>query len=206
MSVGSQALERSALEAKDRESLQQIAMAMGGKPASRAKKADIIDLILELAGVGSGPASEPVSQPVAEVEPAADATAADAPAPARKRAAKRAPGAASSDDRPADRADGAAPAGVEADRRDQVDASGTDRPAGNRQDTNRSAAGGADDDGPTRGEQAPGGDGRNDRSESPAVGSDAGGGDAEPVRVGAALVRRDARRRRAGEPAPASGP
>ena len=51
MSVGSQALERSALESKDRESLVQIATAMGGKPASRAKKADIIDQILELAGV-----------------------------------------------------------------------------------------------------------------------------------------------------------
>ncbi len=53
MSAGSQALERSALEAKDRDSLIQIATAMGGKPGSRAKKADIIDLVLELAGVGT---------------------------------------------------------------------------------------------------------------------------------------------------------
>src|SRR5690606_12017167 len=45
------ALERSALEAKDRGELMTIATAMGGKPGSRAKKADIIDLIFELAGV-----------------------------------------------------------------------------------------------------------------------------------------------------------
>jgi transcription termination factor Rho len=61
MSVGSQALERSTLESKDRESLQQIATAMGGKPTSRAKKADIVDMILDLAGVTSGAASAPAA-------------------------------------------------------------------------------------------------------------------------------------------------
>ena len=47
----SQALERSALERKDREELLTIAQALGGKPGSRARKADIVDLILQLAGV-----------------------------------------------------------------------------------------------------------------------------------------------------------
>jgi transcription termination factor Rho len=51
MSVESQELERSALERKDRDELHTIAVALGGKPGSRAKKADIVDLILELAGV-----------------------------------------------------------------------------------------------------------------------------------------------------------
>jgi transcription termination factor Rho len=51
MSVESQQLERSALERKDRDELHTIAVALGGKPGSRAKKADIVDLILELAGV-----------------------------------------------------------------------------------------------------------------------------------------------------------
>jgi transcription termination factor Rho len=51
MSVDSQQLERSALERKDRDELHTIAVALGGKPGSRAKKADIVDLILELAGV-----------------------------------------------------------------------------------------------------------------------------------------------------------
>ena len=51
MSVDASQLERSALEAKDRDELATIAIAMGGKPASRARKGDIIDQILELAGV-----------------------------------------------------------------------------------------------------------------------------------------------------------
>ena len=76
MSVGSQALERSALEAKDRDSLQQIAVAMGGKPPSRAKKADIVDMILELAGVGPS-------------EGSARAESEEPKATARKRAATR---------------------------------------------------------------------------------------------------------------------
>jgi transcription termination factor Rho len=58
VSVEAQQLERSALEKKDRDELQTIAIALGGKPASRAKKADIVDLILELAGVTSGTGAE----------------------------------------------------------------------------------------------------------------------------------------------------
>jgi len=41
--------DRADLESKDKDSLIQIATALGGKPNSRAKKAEIIDLILELA-------------------------------------------------------------------------------------------------------------------------------------------------------------
>ncbi len=82
MSVESTELERSALEKKDRDELTTIATALGGKPGSRAKKADIVSLILELTGV----------------EPAAD----DKPAPAkasrsRGRAAKAAAGPAAGD-------------------------------------------------------------------------------------------------------------
>ena len=58
-------LERSMLEAKDRDELMSIAKALGGKPAARAKKATVIDLILELAGVTTA-APEPVDEPVAE--------------------------------------------------------------------------------------------------------------------------------------------
>jgi transcription termination factor Rho len=53
MSVEPTALERSALEKKDRSELFTIAEALGGKPGSRARKADMIDLILELTGVQS---------------------------------------------------------------------------------------------------------------------------------------------------------
>jgi transcription termination factor Rho len=71
-----QALERSTLQRKDRAELITIATAMGGKPGSRAKKADVIDMILELAGVGptdggvapsadQGPATKPTTKDAA---------------------------------------------------------------------------------------------------------------------------------------------
>ena len=55
MSVDATALERSALESKDRDELITIAKALGGKPPARAKKAAIVDLVLELTGVGAAP-------------------------------------------------------------------------------------------------------------------------------------------------------
>lgn len=51
MSVDANALERETLERKDRDELQKIAGALGGKVTSRTRKADIIDMILELTGV-----------------------------------------------------------------------------------------------------------------------------------------------------------
>jgi hypothetical protein len=39
-------LERTALETKDRDELTTIATALGGKPGSRSRKAEIVDLIL----------------------------------------------------------------------------------------------------------------------------------------------------------------
>jgi transcription termination factor Rho len=77
MSVDPTALERSALERKDRDELLTIAQALGGKPASRAKKADIVDLILELTGVsaGGGPAEGPAGGDDAPAEPAPRARA-----------------------------------------------------------------------------------------------------------------------------------
>ena len=51
MSVESQPLERTKLEQKDRAELAAIVEAMGGKAGSRAKKADLVDQILQLAGV-----------------------------------------------------------------------------------------------------------------------------------------------------------
>jgi transcription termination factor Rho len=57
MSVDSTTLERSALERKDREELTTIAQALGAKPPSRARKAEIVQLILELTGVASSESS-----------------------------------------------------------------------------------------------------------------------------------------------------
>jgi transcription termination factor Rho len=86
MSVDATQLERSALEAKDREELATIATAMGGKPGSRARKGEIIDQILELAGVtpgGSGGSNRGNGDSSADEAAPTDDAKADADAPAQ---------------------------------------------------------------------------------------------------------------------------
>ena len=76
--MASGALEQSALEAKDREQLVAIAGALGVKSASRAKKAELIEMILEQtkpAEVAPKPAKK-------EDAPKAEKPAAKSPAPA----------------------------------------------------------------------------------------------------------------------------
>ncbi|HEX6237842.1 MAG TPA: transcription termination factor Rho [Acidimicrobiales bacterium] len=58
MSVDATALERSALERKDREELTTIAQALGARPPSRARKAEIVQMILEITGVESASGDE----------------------------------------------------------------------------------------------------------------------------------------------------
>jgi transcription termination factor Rho len=60
--MSEQQLERSVLEAKEREELFAIADALGTKPASRAKKSDLVTLILRATGVEAG-AEEPAEAP-----------------------------------------------------------------------------------------------------------------------------------------------
>lgn len=103
MSVESTALSRSKLEQKDRSELAAIVEAMGGKATSRAKKADLVDLVLSLAGGGNGsekpttakttPAKKPATaepappapdeEPPAEWELAVAADEPEAPEPAK---------------------------------------------------------------------------------------------------------------------------
>ena len=59
MSVEATALSRSKLEQKDRSELAAIVEAMGGKAGSRAKKAELVELVLQLAGAVPTPAPEP---------------------------------------------------------------------------------------------------------------------------------------------------
>jgi len=54
--VETPSLERSALERKDREQLLTIATQLGGKPGSRLRKAEIVDLIMQLVGEPAGAA------------------------------------------------------------------------------------------------------------------------------------------------------
>lgn len=109
MSVDANALERETLERKDRDELQKIVGALGGKATTRTRKADLIDQILELTGVT--PAAEVAPQPseadTADPEGGPDASGAtdesdddddgpgEQPAPSRPRtgvAARRAGG------------------------------------------------------------------------------------------------------------------
>ncbi len=78
MSAEQNTLERSALERKDREELTTIAQALGAKPPSRARKADIVQLILELTGVES-PAGERNGRKEAAVDDDADTDTPAAP-------------------------------------------------------------------------------------------------------------------------------
>ena len=64
------ALEQSVLESKDKDTLLEMAKALGVKANSRLKKSDIIDKILDTTGPSSGPASSdaPAKQPEAAAE------------------------------------------------------------------------------------------------------------------------------------------
>ena len=119
MSVDANALERDTLERKDRDELQKIVGALGGRATTRTRKADLIDQILELTGVTPASGSDDQDrQPEAEADaPVADAAPddrtdaedagdgdgdgdepAEEPAPPKARtgvAARRASGAAS---------------------------------------------------------------------------------------------------------------
>ena len=65
-------LERGTLEGKDRDELTTIANALGGKPGSRARKAEIVDLILDLTGGGSNSSSNGSASAAAPEVGAAD--------------------------------------------------------------------------------------------------------------------------------------
>ena len=102
MSVDANALERDTLERKDRDELQKIVGALGGKATTRTRKADLIDQILELTGVtpategeqqSSDPGDDDASAPdeaSADGSPSDDADAEPAePQPAKTGVAAR---------------------------------------------------------------------------------------------------------------------
>src|SRR5688500_20192103 len=86
---GEHQLERSVLEGKERDELHAIADALGVKPGSRTKKADLVDKILEATGVtpngnnsngpenGTEPASKPKRARATEKTAATEAKATD---------------------------------------------------------------------------------------------------------------------------------
>ena len=171
MSVETTELSRSKLQRKDRAQLQIIAKAMGGRPEPKARKADIVDMILDLAGIdaggngsagpnGDGPAAAegdgPADPALADdaADGAVEAPAVEAPAADENRSDQ------DRGDRPdRDRPDRSRPDGDRSGRsRQDRDRSDRDRPDRSRQDGDRQ-----DRDRPDRSRQRPDGD-RPDRS------------------------------------------
>ena len=116
-------LSKSKLASKDKDELTQIAQAMGGKPPSRARKADLIDLIMELAQGGPGESAAASSAPAYSADPMADVRAAEgkaeAPKPRRRREAEPAPETAADEpEAPASEQNGSGDDG--GDRRDKA--------------------------------------------------------------------------------------
>lgn len=77
--------ERETLERKDRDELQKIAGALGGKVTSRTRKADIIEQILELTGVVGGGDAAATSQSEAADKPVSKPEEKKADKPAAKK-------------------------------------------------------------------------------------------------------------------------
>jgi len=92
--MAAEALEKSALEAKDKEQLLAIAEALGVKTTARASKATLVDQILDKTGVSAEPAPAPASRgrgratatsDDADSDTESDDSASDDDAPARDR-------------------------------------------------------------------------------------------------------------------------
>jgi transcription termination factor Rho len=169
-------LERSVLEAKEREELVAIADALGAKPAARAKKADLVSQILRATGI-EAPANE--APPDGAERPkrtrARKATAAGSArnaTPAGETATPEAPQAGDGADAPAT---GRTPAGTEAPQSAEPPPPSAPAPAGDGRDSGTTGdresaappASPAPSSGGERGDASP--------PPSPAVGAPAGG-------------------------------
>jgi len=153
-------LERSTLERKDRAELATIAETLGRKPTSRARKADIIDLILELTGVT--PAGSSSAETVAEPAEGADESGPTAAAETDEGAARTGEGAAGDEGGDEGRGDsGGGSQPHEGDEADE-DHEGSQQAQGQRQ--GRAEGGqGRGERGQGRGAQRSNGEGRTDQ-------------------------------------------
>ena len=146
MSVETTELSRSKLQRKDRAQLQIIARAMGGRPDAKARKADIVDMILELAGIGADGDGEAAADP-----------AGNGAAPAQADSAEESKGEEEQSEEAASEAETAevqqseeAEARQDRDRQDRSrqasDRRDSDRRDGDRQDRSRQASDRRDSD------------------------------------------------------------
>ena len=146
-------LERSVLERKERDELKTIVEALGAKAPARAKKADLVDLILTTAGVGGAAAREEVGKEPAKAtpdrpraKPAASGNGESRPAARRRPEAD----AAARDEQPAVAADRDQPDGEDPDQADGEDRDGNaadDRPDRRPQERGHQQRGGTESEG-----------------------------------------------------------
>ena len=113
MSIAAGETERSALESKDRQQLASIARALGGNPTARARKDDLVELILDLADERAG-------APTRNGDTMSDQTPEDAPAAGDRNGADAGGGDAAVTTERADRPD-RAEKGERADRAEKAD-------------------------------------------------------------------------------------
>lgn len=173
MSVDANALERETLERKDRDELQKIVGALGGKATTRTRKADLIDQILELTGVT--PVSEAEEQPASEPEKAA---------PAAEEAADSSDADDGDDDDEVEAAPARPRTGVAARRAGGGGAAGGDRPSQREnkdegrggQDRSQGRSGNDQDAGQDSGNQGGGDPGGENRDQGADGGDDTDGG------------------------------
>ncbi len=157
MSVETTELSRSKLQRKDRAQLQIIARAMGGRPDAKARKADIVDMILELAGIGADGDGQAAADPAGNGAAPAQADSAEESKVEEEQSEEAAPEAETAEAQQSEEAE----ARQDRDRQDRSrqasDRRDSDRRDGDRQDRSRQ------DDQPEIGNRRRRRRGRNDR-------------------------------------------
>ena len=137
MSVETTELSRSKLQRKDRAQLQIIARAMGGRPDAKARKADIVDMILELAGIGADGEGQAAADPAGNGAAPAQADSAEESKGEEEQSEEAAPEAETAEAQQSEEAE----ARQDRDRQDRSRQAGDrrdgDRRDGDRQDRSR---------------------------------------------------------------------
>ena len=146
MSVETTELSRSKLQRKDRAQLQIIARAMGGRPDAKARKADIVDMILELAGIGADGDGQAAADPAGNGAAPAQADSAEESKVEEEQSEEAAPEAETAEAQQSEEAE----ARQDRDRQDRSrqasDRRDSDRRDGDRQDRSRQASDRRDSD------------------------------------------------------------
>ena len=146
VSVETTELSRSKLQRKDRAQLQIIARAMGGRPDAKARKADIVDMILELAGIGADGDGQAAADPAGNGSAPAQADSAEESKGEEEQSQEAAPEAETAEVQQSEEAG----ARQDRDRQDRSRQAGDrrdgDRRDGDRQDRSRQASDRRDSD------------------------------------------------------------